>query len=132
MARTIGNGAPDSSQSGKRMVSLLSRPNGPRCWIVTIASTRRVTIRANRRLVAPHPKSYFSGIAHEMADAGHSTLWGGADERGLIRLPFTTICIPRAGYHTGCSTEAGLCDWSKLSYVLEIDARCEGGGQAMV
>src|SRR5262249_25125842 len=29
--------------------------------------------------VTPHPKSYFSGIAHEMADAGHSVLWTALD-----------------------------------------------------
>lgn len=29
--------------------------------------------------VMPHPKSYFSGIAHEMAKAGYSVLWAALD-----------------------------------------------------
>jgi hypothetical protein len=59
--------------------------------------------------VTPHPISYFSGIANEMAVAGHSVLWAALDQEGEA-IAFHNDMHFGAGvwYHTGCSTEAGL------------------------
>jgi hypothetical protein len=59
--------------------------------------------------VTPHPKSYFSGIAQEMAGAGHSVLWAALDQKGDA-VAFHNDMRFGVGtwYHTGCSTEAGL------------------------
>jgi hypothetical protein len=67
--------------------------------------------------VTPHPKSYFLGIAHEMADAGHSVLWAALDEQGQA-IAFHNDMHFGAGawYHTGCSTDAALA--SGANYLL--------------
>jgi hypothetical protein len=59
--------------------------------------------------VTPHPKSYFQGIAHEMAGAGYSVLWAANDQKGdAIAFHNDMHFGAGAWYHTGCSTDAGL------------------------
>jgi hypothetical protein len=59
--------------------------------------------------VTPHPKSYFQGIAQEMADAGYSVLWAALDQNGdAIAFHNDMHFGAGAWYHTGCSTDAGL------------------------
>jgi hypothetical protein len=59
--------------------------------------------------VTPHPKSYFYGIAHEMADAGYSVLWAALDREGhAIAFHNDMHFGVGAWYHTGCSTDAAL------------------------
>jgi hypothetical protein len=59
--------------------------------------------------VTAHPKSYFLGIAHEMAEAGYSVLWAALDQRGdAIAFHNDMHFGAGAWYHTGCSTDAGL------------------------
>ena len=59
--------------------------------------------------VMPHPKSYFSGIAHEMAEAGYSVLWAALDREGhAIAFHNDMHFGVGAWYHTGCSTDAAL------------------------
>lgn len=59
--------------------------------------------------VTPHPKSYFAGIAHEMADVGYSVLWAALDRNGdAIAFHNDMHFGAGAWYHTGCSTDSGL------------------------
>jgi len=59
--------------------------------------------------VTPHPRSYFHGIAHEMANAGHSVLWAALDQKGAAIAFHNDMQFGiGAWYHTGCSTEAAL------------------------
>lgn len=59
--------------------------------------------------VTPHPKSYFYGIAHEMANAGHSVLWAALNQEGeAVAFHNDMQFGVGAWYHTGCSTDAAL------------------------
>lgn len=59
--------------------------------------------------VIPHPKSYFSGIAHETAAAGYSVLWVAVNEMGSVIACHNDMHFGAgAWYHTGCSTDAAL------------------------
>lgn len=59
--------------------------------------------------VMPHPRAYFSGIAHEMAPAGHSVLWVARTDGGEpIAFHNDMHFGEGAWYHTGCSVAAAL------------------------
>ncbi len=59
--------------------------------------------------VMPHPKSYFSGIAHEMAETGYSVLWVALNREGHVIAFHNDMHFGvGAWYHTGCSTDAAL------------------------
>ena len=67
--------------------------------------------------VTPHPRSYFDGIATEMAPLGHSVLWVARDRDGApIAFHNDMQFGDGVWYHTGCSTAAAL--QSGANYLL--------------
>jgi hypothetical protein len=59
--------------------------------------------------VTPHARSYFRGIAHEVAEAGYSVLWAALDQKGdAVAFHNDMQFGVGAWYHTGCSTDAAL------------------------
>jgi hypothetical protein len=69
----------------------------------------------------PHPKSYFDGIAHHVAAAGHAVLWVGRSPAG-DPVAFHNDARFNAGslYHTGCSRSEHL--ESGINYLLMWNA----------
>jgi hypothetical protein len=79
-------------------------------WLAVVNDYYRIHAENYRRTgVEPHPKAYFSGIAREMARAGHSVLWV-ARTAGGEPIAFHNDMHFGAGawYHTGCSAAAAL------------------------
>lgn len=63
----------------------------------------------HRTGVTPHPKSYFEGIARNMATSGYAVLWCCKNSTGLPVAFHNTCCFGRSAYyHTGCSLDAHL------------------------
>jgi hypothetical protein len=57
----------------------------------------------------PHPREYFSGIAHALGHDGHSVLSAAFDRDGRVLAFHNTARLAGgAMYHTGCSTAAAL------------------------
>jgi hypothetical protein len=82
------------------------------CWMDNIEQYYELhTSTYLRTGESPHPKEYFSGIAHHLSKDGYSVLWRALDKEGNV-CSYHNMARFKEGayYHTGCSlpTDAEL------------------------
>jgi len=79
-------------------------------WREHLDSYYNLHVETYRRTgVEPHPKSYFSGIAEEIASVNHAVLWAGLNPQGQPQAYHNDATLQGGClYHTGCGTTDSL------------------------
>jgi hypothetical protein len=78
------------------------------CWIDNLEQYYEMHTKTYLRTrESPHPREYFSGIAHHLSKEGYSVLWRALDNQGNV-CSFHNMARFKEGayYHTGCSISA--------------------------